>query len=82
MTTIVFIFLAIPLFLIEDFLIALGQPEKIANEASIYVKVCIPGVLFYSWQSCYARFLSGQRITVVPMYANISATIVHVIIAT
>jgi Na+-driven multidrug efflux pump len=78
LATLVFLALAIPLFMVDNLLIAMGQNEQVAIMAGTYVKVCIPGVLLYCWQSCYSRFLSGQRITVIPMYANISATLVHI----
>lgn len=70
--------LSLPLLNVEAMVRAFGQDEETAAAAGTYVKVCIPGVLLYSWQTCYSRFLSGQRITVVPMYSNITATIVHV----
>ena len=78
LNTIVFFVLAIPLALTKEMVVALGQTEETGRLAATYVHIMIPGVLTYSWQSCYSRYLSGQRITVVPMYANITATIVHV----
>jgi Na+-driven multidrug efflux pump len=41
----------------------------------------IPGGLCYSWQICYMKFLAGQRITIIGMYANITASCVHFILA-
>ncbi|TNV79517.1 hypothetical protein FGO68_gene531 [Halteria grandinella] len=78
LTTFVYMVLAIPLFMVEHFLESMGQSPQVAQMAGTYVKVCIPGVLLYCWQSCYSRYLSGQRITIIPMYANISATVVHI----
>lgn len=58
-----------------------GVDAHISSLASTYVIICIPGVLFYSWLSCYNRFLVGQRITIVNMYGNIAGTVVHWILA-
>jgi Na+-driven multidrug efflux pump len=62
-------------------MIAMGMSPKVAESASTYVLILIPGVLTYCWQSCYIRFLSGQRITIVGMYANIIATLVHILLS-
>jgi Na+-driven multidrug efflux pump len=78
LTTIVFSVLALPLIFTKEMVMGLGQTEETGRLAATYVHIMIPGVLTYSWQSCYSRFLSGQRVTVVPMYANITATAVHV----
>jgi len=58
-------------------MIAFGIDPEIATTASSYVWICIPGVLCYSWQTCLNKFLAGQRITKVGMYANIAASVVH-----
>jgi|LauGreDrversion4_2_1035121.scaffolds.fasta_scaffold331640_2 Na+-driven multidrug efflux pump len=81
LTTMVFFALALPLIYTKEMVMSLGQDEPTATAAATYVHIMIPGGLVYSWQSCYSRFLSGQRITVISMYANISATLVHVMLA-
>jgi Na+-driven multidrug efflux pump len=45
------------------------------------VLICIPGALCYSWQVCYLKFLMCQRITVIGMYANITASCIHFVLA-
>lgn len=80
LTTIVFFILAVPLLFVEQGLLFFYEPH-IVSQAAIYVKVIIPGVLFYSWQSCLGRFLSGQGITVVSMYSNGIATFFHIAVA-
>jgi Na+-driven multidrug efflux pump len=48
LTTFVFFVLAVPLIMIEDLLKNFYDPA-LATEAAIYVRICIPGVLFYCW---------------------------------
>lgn len=62
LTTVVFLILATPLLFVDRMLQSIYEPA-IAIEAALYVKMCIPAGLFFSWQNCYSRFLSGQRIT-------------------
>lgn len=49
LSTIVFFILALPLFAVESIIIAIGQTPEVAANAAIYVRICIPGVLLYSW---------------------------------
>lgn len=76
-----FAFLTIPVLFTKPVMTAFGVDPNIASLASNYVLICIPGVFCYSLQSCYNRFLTGQRVTFVAMYANIAATLCHWILA-
>ncbi len=81
MMSLFFILLAIPGFLTKQILMGFGQNEDVAGNAAVYVIICIPGALCYSWQVCYMKFLTGQRITIIGMYANIIASCVHFVLA-
>ena len=59
LTTIVFAFLTIPVLFTKQIMMWFGVEAQISEVASTYVLICIPGALFYSWQSCYIRYLVG-----------------------
>ncbi|CDW84612.1 na+-driven multidrug efflux pump [Stylonychia lemnae] len=81
LTTLVYIPLAIPLWFCEYGFLYFGQDPFISSQAAIYVRVCIPGILFFTYGSCLGRFCSGHRETRFGMVSNIFSSIIHFFLA-
>lgn len=81
MTCILLVPLIIPLFFVERIYIAMGQDAFVADAAATYVKIMIPGCVLNTFGNSYGSLAMGHRVMYNGMIGNISATIVHVILA-
>ena len=82
LTTIVYIPLSLFLFFFcEPMLLLLGQDPLMVEQAIIFIKICIPGILCANWGSCLARFVSGQRVMIINMYAVVGSSVCHIPLA-
>lgn len=78
--TLLFVPIIVPLLFCESAFIAMGQDPYISQQAAIYVKICLPGIMCYNYGNCLSRYCSGQRETRVGMYSNIFGTLAHIAI--
>eukprot|EP00347_Sterkiella_histriomuscorum_P010943 403374339 len=81
LTTMIFIPLSIPLWFCEYGFIYLGQDPYVSEQAAIYVKICMPGILLFTYGSCLGRFCSGHRETRFGLASNLIASVIHFFIA-
>lgn len=79
--TIVSIPLATMLYFYEYGFLYFGQDPIVSSQASIYVMICNPGILFFTYASCFDNFLSGHRDTAFIFYSNLISTIIHIVLA-
>jgi MATE family multidrug resistance protein len=65
-------------FIVEDFLIAMGQELEVVEPAARYTRAIIPGILFQGLADTQKKWLILMRIIRVPMIAYGLATVIHI----
>ncbi|CDW72125.1 na+-driven multidrug efflux pump [Stylonychia lemnae] len=77
LNVIVFIPLCILLLFAESFFLAIGQQAEIAQRASNYIRVLLPGYFCFGIFHAYQKYLAGQKEVRLSTFSYVLAFIIH-----
>ena len=61
----------------QPILLALGQSQLLATDASLFLKYLIPGLLFFSMSICIQNWLHSQSKTKLVLFVTVIVAIIH-----